>query len=152
MGAGWVYADKAAPEARINCPLGELARHLERPPWSDRPRTIVASGNFGPELLYRTRHRVVASVYHRNAEGMLAGLAILAGQDEAEILARVRRRRADLILLCPGSVHDGYFLKTGGDSLYRRLERGDVPGWLGEVDLPAGLKGRFMMFRVLPAG
>ncbi|MEE9316858.1 MAG: hypothetical protein V3U48_01055, partial [Rhodospirillales bacterium] len=151
-GAGAVYGMKGAggeTPAR-SCPVLDLARFLDRPPWNDRSRIIVASGNFGPTLVYRTRHRAVASVYHRNDEGMLAGRAILAGRDEAAVRGLIRERRADLVVLCPGSSHDGYFLKNGGESFYRRLERGDLPGWIRETALPAGLEGRFRLFEVSP--
>ncbi|MCH8236554.1 MAG: hypothetical protein IIC06_00115, partial [Proteobacteria bacterium] len=66
------------------------------------------------------------------------------------VLALIRKRRVDIIVLCPGSRSDRYFL-TGGEkgALYRRLVGGDGPGWMGEVDLPGGLGG-FRLFRVSP--
>ena len=151
-GAGAVYGMNGAGREKSAgaCPVRDLARFLDRPPWNDRSRVIVASGNFGPELVYRTRHRAVASVYHRNDKGMLAGRAILAGRDEGAVRDLIRERRVDLVLLCPGSSHDGYFLENGGESLYRRLERGDLPGWISEIALTAGLKGRFRLFQVSP--
>ena len=129
------------------CPVPDMARYLNGPEWRGRARTIVASANFGPELLYRTPHRVVATVHHRNGAGLLDGYRILGGADEAAVLRLIRARGVDLILLCPGSGDDGYFPKGDG-ALYRRLEAGDVPGWLGEVALPAGLGRDFRLFRV----
>ena len=153
-GGGVLYAAKAPesgqPAEAGRCSVAALARFLNRPPWGDAPRTIVASANFGAEILYRTKHRVVATVSHRNAAGFLDGHGILAGADEARVLALIRKRRVDIIVLCPGSRSDRYFL-TGGEkgALYRRLVGGDVPGWMGEVDLPGGLGG-FRLFRVSP--
>lgn len=135
------------------CRLTPLARFLMAPPWDARPHTILASANFGTELLYRTRHRVVATVHHRNFAGILASLQILGGTADGEIRARVRERGIDLILLCRFDSHDDYFWKgRSGDVLYRRLAEGRLPDWLGEVALPASLGDRFRLFRVLPPG
>ena len=134
-------------EKEAGCPLGDMARYLNGPEWSATSRTIVASANFGPELLYRTPHRVVATLQHRNADGILDGLGILGGADQAAVLRLVRARDVDLILLCPGSGDDSYFPKGDG-ALYRRLEADNVPGWLGEVALPAALGRHFRLFRV----
>lgn len=130
------------------CPVGDMARYLNGPEWRGRSRIIVASANFGPELLYRTPHRVVATVNHRNGAGMLDGYRILGGDDEAAVLRLIRGRDIGLILLCPGSDDDGYFPKGDG-ALYRRLEAGEPPGWLGEVVLPAALGRHFRLFRVV---
>jgi hypothetical protein len=45
-----------------DCPVTALARHLaQAPELQDRPRRILACGFHGPELLYRTRHEVIAT-------------------------------------------------------------------------------------------
>lgn len=143
-------ADEAADGGVPSCPVGELARTLNRPPWSDGSRIIVASANFGAEILYRTRHRVVSTVHHRNYPGFLDGHAILARDDEALVRGLIRKRRVDLIVLCPGSGDDGYFLKGAGEgAFYHRLVEGDVPDWMGEVTLPEELGG-FRMFQIFP--
>ncbi len=159
IGAAWVYAGATAPEeekAAVDgdprgCPLQPLARVLEAPPWSDRPRTILTSANFGPELLYRTRHRVTATLHHRNADGILASVRILGGGDDDANRALIDRHRIDLVVVCPHASRDAYVLEGAGDkALTRRLARGEVPPWLAEVTLPGGLAGRFRMFEVRP--
>jgi hypothetical protein len=51
---------------RILCPLASLSRYLNDPEeWGDRPRTILALTDFGPELLYRTKHSVYSIPNHR---------------------------------------------------------------------------------------
>lgn len=135
------------------CPLQPMARFLESPPWSARLRTILASANFGAELLYRTRHRVVAIIHHRIAAGILDGVRILGGGNDKEIHALVREREVDLILLCRFGSDDAYFWKGKGDGIfYRRLQRGELSSWLREAALPAALKERFRLFEVLPPG
>jgi hypothetical protein len=132
------------------CPVQAMARFLESPPWSERPRNILASANFGAEILYRTRHRVTAIIHHRSAAGILDGVRILGGTDAIAIREIIGKRRIDLILLCRGGADDAYFQINKGDAVfYRRLSRGDLPQWLRGVTLPADLKSRFELFEVL---
>lgn len=132
------------------CPVQAMAGYLEAPPWTDRPRAILASVNFGAELLYRTRHRVTATLHHPNAQGILDSVRILGGIDDGKILKLLRERQVDLILICEHSAHDGYFLMGGGDRiLYKRLERGEFPDWIVEVGLPQDLRQRFRLFEVV---
>ncbi|MEE8213153.1 MAG: hypothetical protein V3R79_01040 [Alphaproteobacteria bacterium] len=167
-GTALVYAqgaqDRAINEARAPapslseggdprlCPVQAMARYLEQPPWADRPRTILASVNFGAELLYRTRHRVTATLHHPQAPGILDSVRILGGVDDGEILKLVRQRQIDLILICELSAHDGYFLMGGGDRiLYKRLGRGQFPEWIVEVGLPRDLREGFRLFEIVPS-
>jgi hypothetical protein len=129
------------PVAR--CDVKELTALLNGPPWNERPLTIAASANFGPEILYRTLHHVVATLYHRNAAGLADGRAILGGTDETRSRALTAVRGVDLLLLCPGSADDGYLAAGGAGSLYHRLLAGDLPAWLEAA--PAA--GGFRMFR-----
>ncbi len=131
------------------CRMREMSRFLGAPRWAERSRTILSSANFGAELMYRTGHKVVATLHHRNGAGILDSRRILGGTDETEILRLLRERGIDLILLCPGSGADSYFLESEDRRvLYRRLEEGDTPAWLREVELPQGLKGRLRLFEV----
>ena len=167
-GTALVYAqgaqDRAINEARAPapslseggdprlCPVQAMARYLEQPPWADRPRTILASVNFGAELLYRTRHRVTATLHHPQAPGILDSVRILGGVDDGEILKLVRQRQIDLILICEHSAHDGYFLMGGGDRiLYKRLGRGQFPEWIVEIGLPRDLRQGFRLFEIVPS-
>ncbi len=139
-----------ALEKKKTCVLKDMTEFLNQSPWSDRPRAIVASVNLGPEILYRTPHNVLATLHHRNSAGILDSITILGGGDDAESLRLVRERSIDLLLLCPGSNADGYFLKDEGGErvLYRRLVKGDLPGWLKEVSVPASLASGFRLFQV----
>ncbi len=139
----------AGPRA---CRMQAMARYLNRPKWAGQSRIILASVNFGPEILYRTRHRVVSTIHHRNAASVFDGVRILGGEDEAESLSLVRRRGIDLILLCPNSGNDGYFLANKGKRvLYRRLQAGDMPAWVRETALPKDLENAFLLFEVVKA-
>ncbi|MEE9545006.1 MAG: hypothetical protein V3V55_05370, partial [Rhodospirillales bacterium] len=153
-GAGGLYAKMNSGEGKRAgggfCSLQTMTRHLNGPPWSGRSRTILASPNFGPEILYRTNHKVIGTLHHRNGAGILDSVRILGGADEAEVLRLVRRRRIELILICLNSGSDGY-IRGRADKriLYRRLEKGDPPAWLKEIAIPQDLRQAFRLFEVI---
>jgi hypothetical protein len=145
----------AAPLERVEgdgrpCPIQAAARFLNRAPWGDRPRMILTSANDGAELLYRTRHRVMGTLHHPNARGIVDSIRILGGTDDAGTLALMRQRRVDLVLICRRWGGDAY-LAAGGRSLYQRLKGGDAPGWLSEVALPQALGRAFRLYEVTAA-
>ncbi len=137
---------------KIDCALPLLARHLADPNGlGRRPTTILAATDFGPELLYRTPHRVIATPYHRNSAGILAAWRIMTARSDAEARARLRARGVGLILLCPGGSHEAAFARPGrAETLYRRLSQGRTPAWIREVTLSPDLRARFRLFEVLP--
>ena len=156
-GTAWVQAAKPAPKAMFAavdgdarpCPLQPLAKVLSAPPWGDRQHTVLTSADFGAELLYRTRHRVTATLHHRNAAGILASVRVFRGTDAARARALIASHQIDLVVVCRHAGRDTFFTDDAGDASFaRRLVRGDAPPWLDEVTLPDGLKDRFRMFRV----
>ncbi|MEE8352492.1 MAG: hypothetical protein V3R37_09930, partial [Rhodospirillales bacterium] len=87
IGAAGVYAQGQEKQAsseegkkKKTCPLQTVAAFLNQPPWSDKPRAILSSTNFGAELLYRTHHRVTSTLHHLNGQGILDGLRILSSE------------------------------------------------------------------------
>jgi len=151
-GTAVIYAETPAEERQQTeadrCPLAPVTAVLKQAPWSDRPRTIVASANFGAELMYRTPHAVVATVHHRNVAGILAGHRLLQAVSDDRIRSILNERNVDLILLCPESRNETY-IRSGADpqSLYFRLADGTIPAWLRAVTLPEEAH-RFKLFEV----
>ncbi len=143
-------ANVNALAARASCPLGDLARLLNDPRGlGDRPRTIVASVNFGPELLYRTRHRVIATPYHRNGAGILAVHRLMSAAEDADALALARAREVDLILLCPDATEAALFAgQRGKSTFYLRLLRDALPAWLRPVALAPEFGEAFRLFEL----
>ncbi len=153
MGASLLHVSKTDDELIADktntCPVEELTKFLNKSPHYQTPKIIVTSANFGPEIIYRTTHKVLATVHHRSVSGILDGYSILNGAEDQAIIAIIQERLVDLIILCPGTGNDRYFLR--GDkpnSLYKRLQEGQYPVWVEPVVLPKNLNDQFLMFRV----
>ncbi len=148
LNASKTEAEKAADDV-VACPVSELSAFLNQKPWSDRSRIIAASANFGAELIYRTDHQALATVHHRNVSGILDGHRILNSADDEAIKTIIRKRQVDLILLCPESSDDSYFLLgEEKNALYPRLVSGEVPNWMVPVNLPGELADKFRLFEI----
>ncbi len=135
-----------------DCPLKPVARFLDDPDGlGARQRTILAFLDFGPEILYRTRHKVVGSPNLRNVDGILDSYAIFSATEDETARAGIAARRIDLILLCPGSGEgDMYRANRDDPDLYQRLATGDVPAWLRVLPLPEDLAAAFKLFEPVP--
>lgn len=129
------------------CSIAGLARYLNDPlRFGDRSRIILSHVNFGPELLYRTRHRVIATPYHRNAAGILDLYKVMRTTDMEEARRMLIAREVDLILLCPESQR---FRRSGdGARFYDRLVDRELPEWLHEVALPPAVDEGFLLFEM----
>ncbi|HSJ24969.1 MAG TPA: hypothetical protein VK929_09895 [Longimicrobiales bacterium] len=130
------------------CRLDGVARVLSEPEsLGSQPRTIAAFIDFGPELLYRTPHRILAGPYHRNADGIVAAYALLTAADPITRDSIAAARQVDLILICPprDSVYFGRYVEV---SLYTELRRGMLPGSYREVELPDDVPAGFRLFEV----
>jgi len=164
LGAAGIFASLPAPVGTASnqpepvmgpddprpCPIKSLSRHLNGPPWADRPRLILASANFGPELVYRTPHAVTASMHHPNAAGILDNVRILGATSETRALDIITKHGIDLIVLCRFGRKGGYIQGRGDPNiLYRRLIEDRAPVWVEPVPLPADLDRSFRMFQVV---
>ncbi len=137
------------PKQPVTCNIRAITDILNSPKWSGRSRIIITSANFGPQILYRTKHRVLATFHHRNGAGMVDSVKTMKADNEAEILSLIDRRLIDIILICPGSPADSYFAdNASSSSLYKRLERGDLPSRIRRIKLPKTPNSGFMMFEV----
>jgi hypothetical protein len=152
---GLLTPEPAGPQSAGvgQCRLDRLAPFLERPDGlGDRSRIIVAHQDFGPELLYRTRHAVLATSFHRNMDAVREVRQILSGSDDERSRQAIERRGADLILICP-QARGAYFRpapeQNGGEALYGRMVRGDAPEWLRPVALATPGTEGFMLFEVI---
>jgi len=140
----------AGNESTGDCSSKAIAPLLADPrgEFGQRPLTILTSIDLGPELLYRTPHRVIATPNHRNANGIYDTYKALSGSaDTARQIAY--DRRVDLVLLCRAQGEsDIYAGIAGAEGLYEQLQRGQPPDWLAPVTLPDTVSTRFLLFRV----
>ena len=138
---------EGVPSGPGGCDPEGIAGLLGGPDWSARPRTIAAYMDPGPALLYRTRHRVIATPYHRHAQGMRKGHEPMSATDSASARVRAEEWEVDLILLCPGADGVLYPETVGGaPTLYGHLLGGEPPDWL--VPVPVGELDGVLLFQV----
>ncbi len=139
-------AKEAVPRA-APCMLRELAPSLNDPRGlGARAHTILSPIPAGPQLLYRTKHRVIGTPYIRNGSGVADTYAIFTATDDTSSRPIIDRRGIDLILLCDNAGP----VDTSRDpaEFHRRLLDGKLPPWIRRVELPPEA-GRFRLFEVI---
>jgi asparagine N-glycosylation enzyme membrane subunit Stt3 len=144
-GPGVKGASGRTPECRGPA-IADVLGSMNMP--SGAKRTLAVHVNMGPELAWRSGHRILSGPYHRSDHGMLDLVETLTTDDAATWRRQIRTREISLILLCPS--RDAHMLGTGGeDSLYHRLLDGRLPDGFSPVELPEhpGMSG-FHLFEV----
>jgi hypothetical protein len=108
--------------------------------------------NLGPEILYRTRHHVVSTPYHRNTEGILDEYLFFTSSDKQVSLDLGLKRGIDLVIISPDYLEEKnyYSWPEHPESLYAQLAHGNPPSWLSVVELPSDLKPFFRVFEFKP--
>lgn len=142
----WLLDDRRPPTGQATatgtCSVRELADRLPAEP----AHVVLALMDFGPELLYRTPHSVIATPYHRNP-GIVAAHRILTSTTE-EARDEIEARGIDWILLCPGR-DEGFFGSADPESLYNRLVGGRVPEGVLSRRLPGDRASGFRLFEIV---
>ena len=133
------------------CQWRQIAPYLNSTAFENgEPQTFFNFIHTGPEILYRTPHRVVGTPYHRNTRGLLDSYTVLGGTDLAASKAILQARHVDFVVLCVGTVDERLLLDFKGDTLLRRLIDVAPPPWLVEHPLPDGLNAAFRFYRFVP--
>ncbi|MBA2466127.1 MAG: AcrB/AcrD/AcrF family protein [Sphingomonas sp.] len=101
--------------------------------------------DLGPRLITVTHHTSVIGPYHRNGEQIADVMKTFRGS-EAQARAMLAKYRADYLLTCPNASTTTIFMAEARNGFYARLQRGQVPGWLTPVQLPAD--SPFRMWKV----
>lgn len=137
------YHEKLSPEAHAvaakECSTVSMAEALNGLPAG----RVAAFIDYGPDILFRTDHSVLAAPYHRNEEGILAAYKILTSTSEAEAKGMIVKYRVDYVVACPAHRdYWGQFAKEDQDgkrhNFALRLLDDDVPNWLTAVAVPDG--------------
>ena len=156
-------AARAAPA----CRLDNLLSLLNDPRgFGAHPLTIMNDSDSGPELLFATRHHVVAGNF--NVPGNADAYAFFHATDDAAAQQAAQKWHANLILFCRHApsmyVGKDYYnlshatLKPSADGqvhlvntdihqpLIERLIRGQLPIWLKPIEIPDG--GDYLLFQI----
>lgn len=107
---------------------------------------IMTLANLGPAILKYTHHSVVAGNYHRNGEGILAGIDTFEG-DADEARAIVLRTISDYVAICPGNNESRIDIRRAPDGFAAQLSKGIVPSWLQKID--TGAPAPLTVYRVI---
>lgn len=146
----------------VACQSYELENALRNPlGLGNKPRLIMNTLGEGPELLFRSSHRILAAPYHMDVEGNVDSTRFFSTPypEEAEDIAR--RRHIDLVVACMYA-SDFYFHvnparkeddkdgpgKDFAPHFIERLLTGHIPAWLKPVKIP-GLTN-YVVYEVLP--
>lgn len=110
-------------------------------------KTILTDIDFGPEILYRTKHKVIATPYHRNGDGIMFVHNVMTATTDDRVSAMLASRGVDLILIYPQSSERIFYLGPD-NSFYQRLLAGQHPAWLKPVKVPPELNGVISLYQV----
>jgi len=134
---------------RTQCPLPSISRYLDdTEEWGDRPRNILAFADFGPELLYRTKHNVYSIANHRFQRGFTDSYNIMSASSDGEAQEILRRRQVDLILICATREDELYVREDGQETFYDRISKDKIPSWIRDVALSKDISGDFRLYEV----
>lgn len=123
---------KAVDKASARCPTLSAMAALNRLP----PATMFTFADLSPRLITLTHHSAIAGPYHRNEQAILDVHNFFDGLPE-RARAIAARHEADYVLICPDMAESTIYKARSPEGFYARLARGDAPGWLVPVTLPA---------------
>lgn len=102
--------------------------------------TVFTAIDLAPRLLVTTHHAAVTGPYHRNFEAIGDVIRTLESSSsrDAAAEATVRGYGSDYVMVCADKA-------PAGDTLEKRLRRGEAPDWLTEVN---GEFGQIRLYRL----
>lgn len=107
---------------------------------SDNPVTILASINVGPRLLWFTKHRIVASPYHRHTNGIIAEYEILRNKFNAETVKKyLLNTKTEYILIDKKMYFRGSKECCKNSLGYYLAKYADYNGWMKSKESLSGL-------------
>lgn len=148
----WVQLDKPQPgravvgRANARCASASAMSLLDR---SLPPSTLFTHVDLGPRLIVMTHHKGIAGPYHRNERAILDVHHAFTGKPEA-FRGIARRYGAQYLLVCPNMAETTVYRAREPNGFYGQLSKGQVPGWLEPVRLPATAPYRLWRIRYDP--
>lgn len=125
---------------KSSCDMARL-EHILRDPkgLGAQSLTVLSTMDAGPEILFRSNHKVLAAPYHMNVSGNLDVYDFLSSRDEKAGAAILSRRTVDAIVLCryiaAMYVADG---DKDNPTLAARMLNGKVPPGFVPLYFPKG--------------
>ncbi len=152
---GGVFAGAALLRANqveasgVSCNTDLLVAELNRPEGLGRETlNVLFQVGQGPELVYRTPHRVVSTPYPRNVAGQIDAFHILSATETEEARRLVEKRGIEIVAVC---IHGSAYLNLsdGPGTLESRLRAGEPPDWLESVTLGEAAAEQLRLYRVV---
>ena len=109
--------------------------------------TIFTFVDLGPRTITLTKHNAIIGPYHRNGEQIADVMKAFRG-DAAQARATMAKYRADYLMICPMSSSATIFMAEAPKGFYVQLTKGQVPGWLTPVPMPAD--SPFKIWKIAP--
>ena len=110
---------------------------------------VMTLTDLGPELMYRTNHKVYSIPNHRYQPGFTDSYTFFNTSDESTAYLIAKQRNIDLVLVCTLEVaNEFYDDSTDEVTFYRRLTGNYTPDWLEEVLLSPQDNRVFRLFVV----
>lgn len=108
---------------------------------ADSTQTLLTFIDYGPEILYRTSHQVIATPYHRNDLGILFAYDVMNATDEKVVREQLDARAVTLIVVSSALVEKNYYGENeSGATFYEQLVSGNPKIRLIEMKLPKEIK------------
>ncbi|MGE3624481.1 MAG: hypothetical protein AB7H77_11525, partial [Bdellovibrionales bacterium] len=150
------------------CDMYGLEKALKSPQlYGGRPRIIMNTMGLGPELMFRTPHKVMSAPYHEDVAGNLDAVRFFSATDPARAEDIARRRNVDLVVACkvvPGMYTnlatirevlpdtanniDKMGVNASPPFLLRLISGYEIPSWLRRVHSP--LLKNYVVYQVAP--
>ncbi len=131
--------------------LKPMCDYLENPNvWGNQPKNVLANPDFGPEILYRTKHNVFSIPNHRIQTGFIDTYQVFSASDSYSAFEIVKERDIDLILICRTFPEHKFYQNENSEAyFYDQLYTQRIPDWLRTVSLPSELSKNFSLFEVV---
>lgn len=133
----------------VACDQTAILRHLGQNPPSADQDILLTYVSDGPEVIWNSRYRVVASNYLFDTA---FGKAVAAFKSQSDEVARqlAIERGVHFVLVCAGNREGRLYRLESGTSFHDRLAAGEAPAWLEPVPLPQHLAPHRMYRTVNP--
>ena len=146
-----LWTGEPGPARPPGCAWGAVAPVLRELEAADGDAPILFTlPQQGPEIVYRTGHRVVGAPYHRNTRAMIDSQDVVRAEDFALAREILTARGVDHVVLCRSAPETRRYLRRRDDVFLARLLAGEYPDWLTPRPLPEGLDEQFVLLTVEP--